>query len=137
MAGASYQWMNCDSNYALLTGEINQSFTPLSNGNYAVEITLNGCVDTSYCINFMTVDIAENSFNHFSVYPNPSKSQIHLKTDVSLLGSFYSVYNNTGQLILKGKISSETTLVELTGFSEGLYLFSIGDNLKQSFQVKK
>lgn len=47
--GASYQWLDCDNNYMIINGETNQSYTPAITGNYAVEVTLNGCVDTSAC----------------------------------------------------------------------------------------
>ena len=49
ISGASYQWLDCDNNYAIINGEINQSYTPAITGNYAVEVTLNGCIDTSAC----------------------------------------------------------------------------------------
>ena len=47
--GASYQWIDCDNNNATISGETSQSFTPLLTGNYAVEVTLNACTDTSSC----------------------------------------------------------------------------------------
>lgn len=47
--GVSYQWLDCDDNFAELAGETGQSFTATINGNYAVEVTLNGCLDTSAC----------------------------------------------------------------------------------------
>lgn len=47
--GSSYQWLDCDNNYVIINGETNQSYTPAITGNYAVEVTLNGCVDTSAC----------------------------------------------------------------------------------------
>src|SRR5690606_31345386 len=46
-AGANYRWLDCDNNYAVISGEVNQSYTATGNGNFAVEITLNSCVDTS------------------------------------------------------------------------------------------
>ena len=46
---AAYQWVDCDNDFAIVTGEINQSFTPISTGNYAVIVTVNGCSDTSDC----------------------------------------------------------------------------------------
>lgn len=49
-AGAAYQWMDCDDNFAPIAGEINQSYTATAiTGNYAVEITVQGCVATSAC----------------------------------------------------------------------------------------
>ncbi len=47
--GGAYQWLDCESGHAVIEGETGQSFTPSANGNYAVEITLSGCKDTSDC----------------------------------------------------------------------------------------
>jgi hypothetical protein len=85
-----------------------------------------------------TVGINENSSsNVFSVYPNPANNQINVKTDSKLLGSVYIVYDNTGKLVLTGKINSENTVIELGNLSGGIYLFSVGENLKQSFKIIK
>jgi hypothetical protein len=54
-----------------------------------------------------------------------------------LLGSVYIVYDNTGKLALTGKINSENTVIELGNLSDGIYLFSVGENLKQTFKVVK
>jgi hypothetical protein len=75
--------------------------------------------------------------NLFSVYPNPAKSQINVKADAKLLGSIYTVYDNTGKLVLSGKIISENTTIELGNLSGGIYLFRVGENLKQTFKVIK
>lgn len=47
--GASNQWLDCNDAMAIIGGEINQNFTAISNGIYAVQVTQNGCVDTSDC----------------------------------------------------------------------------------------
>lgn len=48
--GATYQWLDCDNGNSPIVGETNQSFTPIETvGNYSVQTTLNGCVDTSTC----------------------------------------------------------------------------------------
>lgn len=47
--GANYQWLDCDNNYSIINGANNQSYTPMTTGNYAVEVTLNTCSDTSDC----------------------------------------------------------------------------------------
>ena len=51
---ATYQWLDCANNYAVINGETNQSFTATITGYYAVEITItDACggvqVDTSSC----------------------------------------------------------------------------------------
>ncbi len=47
---ATYQWIDCDNNNAPISGETNQSYTPTVTGNYAVEVTVNGCTSVSECI---------------------------------------------------------------------------------------
>ncbi|HRY97934.1 MAG TPA: hypothetical protein P5550_02655 [Bacteroidales bacterium] len=47
--GAAYLWVDCMNNYAPVSGAVNQNFSPSFSGIYAVIITFNGCVDTSFC----------------------------------------------------------------------------------------
>ncbi len=84
-----------------------------------------------------TVGINEISSNDdlFSIFPNPTQSVINLRADITLLDSDYVVYDITGKIMVKGKITSEMTTIELGNLSGGLYLFSVGENLKQSYIV--
>ncbi len=70
---ATYQWLDCDNDFNTIIDETEQTFTPTINGNYAVEITENGCVDTSACVPITTVGIIENSLGEgLKIYPNPT-----------------------------------------------------------------
>lgn len=74
-SSATYQWLNCDSNYSIIPGQTSQSFTVAANGNYAVELTENGCVDTSNCVSVQTTGVINyQSENQLILYPNPSAS---------------------------------------------------------------
>lgn len=96
----TYEWLDCDDSFNSIPGAGNQSFTPSSNGNYAVKIEENGCVDTSACVSITSVDIIQNDFgNSIVIYPNPTKD--HFSVD---LGSDYecvevSIYTIHDQLI--------------------------------------
>lgn len=46
---ATFQWLNCSNGYAVVSGETSQSFTTHDRGEYAVEISSSGCIDTSTC----------------------------------------------------------------------------------------
>jgi hypothetical protein len=78
-----------------------------------------------------------NSNNIFSVFPNPAQNFINVKADIKLLGASYEVYDNSGKTILKGRITSEETIIDLGNLAEGFYLFCVGENLKQSLKVIK
>jgi hypothetical protein len=91
-------------------------------------------------ISFIGTNVGIDEFgssNLFSVYPNPAQSIINVKADAKLIGSAYIVYDNTGKVVLSGKISSENTSIELGNLSVGIYLFNVGENLKQTFKVIK
>jgi hypothetical protein len=72
-----------------------------------------------------------------SAYPNPTSTLINLKADTKLLVSVFTIYDNTGRLMMSGTINSENTTVNLSNFSDGVYLFRVGENLKQTFKIIK
>ena len=73
----------------------------------------------------------------FTVYPNPTQSIVNVKADTKLIGAVYNTYDNTGKVVLSGKINTENTSVDLEKLAAGIYLFSIGENVKQTFKVIK
>ena len=88
--------------------------------------------------NANTVGIMENiQSNLFSVFPNPAQRIINVKADNKLFGENYSIYDNTGRVVLTGKLNSPNTTIELGNLSGGVYMFSVGENLKQTFKVIK
>lgn len=90
---ATYQWLDCDNNFAVIPGATDQIFEPTISGNYAVEITQNGCVDTSACNGINTVGLNVNENPKFSVYPNPTLSMITVTcTDVIEETSIYTIH---------------------------------------------
>ena len=73
----------------------------------------------------------------FSVYPNPASNQITIKATAKLVGAAYTVFDNMGKMVLSGQLKTENTVIELGNLSDGIYLFSIGENNKQTFKVIK
>jgi hypothetical protein len=71
------------------------------------------------------------------VFPNPAQSVINVKADTKLIGNNYSIYDNTGKVVLSGKLKSENTTIELGNLSGGIYMFSVGENMRQTFKIIK
>lgn len=82
----TYQWVDCNNNYAHIPGENNQSFEAMPNGSYAVIVTNNGCSDTSACITITSVGIrdAARSQLSVSVFPNPTTGVTKLNCNGSV-----------------------------------------------------
>ena len=50
-AGTTYQWVDCNNNFAVISGETNSIFSTQNSGDYAVEVTINDCSAISDCYN--------------------------------------------------------------------------------------
>jgi uncharacterized delta-60 repeat protein len=115
--GASYQWLNCNNNYSIISNAQTQTFAPVSNGNYAVEILQNGCIDTSDCYNVIVTEILFNQSNvDFIVYPNPSNGIFNFKDTKNI--KLVEVYNLLGEQILS---QGNQKQINLSSFAKGIY----------------
>ena len=77
---AAYQWLDCGNGYSIVPRETMQTFSPSANGNYAVELSKAGCVDTSGCISVTGLNVNDISNSQFVLYPNPNSGQFYIKT---------------------------------------------------------
>ena len=77
----AYQWLDCEDNYAMITGANEQSYVPDEDGEYAVEITQSGCVDTSDCLLLILSSIADIQERSVKLYPNPTIDNIRLEIE--------------------------------------------------------
>jgi hypothetical protein len=119
-SGAAYQWLYCDSSFSEVTGETNQSFTAVVSGNYAVEITENSCVDTSYCYNVTIIGISGRlSDEGMYFFPNPTEGKITVVADQIIL---IEIYNDLGQIVKKSEKSGE---INICNEPSGVYYIKV------------
>ncbi|MDO6595442.1 M28 family peptidase [Oceanihabitans sp. 2_MG-2023] len=127
--GASYQWINIDTGTAIL-GETNQSFTPVMNGSYAVEITLGSCIETSNSFDFNSLSLETFKNTEIAFYPNPVKTNLVIEN----IGSFeeleIELYDINGKLILQESAIKIKTTLNLSALSNGVYFLKIKTNNK-------
>jgi alpha-tubulin suppressor-like RCC1 family protein len=123
--GASYQWLDCNNNYAVISGATNQTFTPTATGNYAVILSLNGCVDTSSCYNVIVTGILNiNDNDKFIVYPNPT-SGIFIIEHTSVQNIPFEITDISGRLIKTGVLTDKRISIDLSKNENGIYLLKI------------
>ncbi len=124
-AGAVYQWLDCDNGFSEIPGATNQSLVGIS-GNYAVEITLNSCIDTSEC--YLVTSIGPDGSNlqdGFIRSPNPATSRLtislsnHKKAEVTIA-------DITGKIIFS-TTTRETPQLEINtkDFADGIYIVQV------------
>ncbi len=125
-ANGTYQWMDCDNNYEPLPGETNQSLTATANGNYAVEITENGCVATSECVSITTVGVTEIEKDiPFLVYPNPSTNIFTVEFVEPISDAVIKVSDSRGRLISSTKIQNGVKADIEVNEAPGIYILTI------------
>ncbi|MCH8330955.1 MAG: T9SS type A sorting domain-containing protein, partial [Bacteroidetes bacterium] len=128
MANASYQWMDCNGNEVLMLNDTGRSFTATVNGDYAVIISKDGCIDTSACIRVLDVGI-ENRLtdSRFKIYPNPNSGVFVIELDKATKGEI-EILNTLGQVIFSKPFNHRTKhMVELLNSNKGVHFVRVQD----------
>jgi len=136
---ASYQWINCDLNEPIL-GATNRIFLAEKEGDYAVEVSVNGCLETSICnsLPYMT-GLDEKTLDNISLYPNPFKDNIQLEFNQLIEKVTVSLVDITGKTIMSGEHSNIGHLdITTNHLSVGVYFVKIDylDNSKAYKVIK-
>ncbi|MEQ8624908.1 MAG: T9SS type A sorting domain-containing protein [Vicingaceae bacterium] len=135
-ANATYQWLNCANNYAIIAGDTTQTFTATANGNYAVELTENSCVDTSACVAIISVGLLEEKVANelFNVYPNPSNGimnvEIHMPATGRNLDSKqqFFIYNHLAQVVREVRVKEGKNQINISQLPKGVYFIRYGNS---------
>lgn len=129
---ASFQWMDCSTGFTV-NGQTFQTFAPMVDGNYAVIVTQNGCVDTSSCRLMTGIGIEENNFSiKISVYPNPNNGEFNLtisKFD-NLKMSFVEIYNLLGEKVYSSRLNQSNSTHDISNLKAGIYQLKITNENK-------
>ncbi|MGH1336983.1 MAG: SBBP repeat-containing protein [Aureispira sp.] len=138
--GASYQWLDCINGNTPVIGATGVSLTPPANGDYAVEVTQNGCVDTSACVNVTVIAIEgiEGGSAAIAVYPNPTTGNFSLDLG-EVEGAMLYVFAANGQLVQQQQLLGQGIHpLELEG-AAGVYFLQIqiGDQIQYRKLIKK
>ena len=122
LAGATYQWIMCPYSFPI-GNATNQSFSPPTNGYYAVIINDGTCIDTSACYYVSGVGIGENeNTSPIHIYPNPTSGVITI--DGKNIEAI-EVLNINGQIIKEIAVTEEQFNIDLSSHAKGVYFINI------------
>jgi hypothetical protein len=65
--------------------------------------------------------VRESVASQVKIYPNPADDMLNIKINEGLIGSSYSIYDETGRLIASGKLNSMISQLDVSGFAAGFY----------------
>jgi hypothetical protein len=122
--GATYQWLDCSNAFMPIATATNQAYTSTVAGSFAVEVTANGCVDTSNCVVVDFSSVGENQNSLISFYPNPAQNLIYVNGLNDLTGFVkMEIVSVTGALV---KVYSTVAgTLDVTQLSEGVYFINV------------
>ncbi|HLU86350.1 MAG TPA: T9SS type A sorting domain-containing protein, partial [Taishania sp.] len=123
---ATYQWVDCNNNNAYINGATGQSFSPAVNGSYGVILTSTICTDVtnqSPCYTINSVGVADISQQLISIYPNPTSTQVTIKSDKLI--QTVQVKDLNGKLIYEVHSNAMETVIDLGELSDGVYILEI------------
>ncbi len=72
-----------------------------------------------------TLSLGNFETDLINVYPNPITDKLTIKIKDNLIGSSYSILNNLGQVIKKGKLKSLSTNISFKNIKNGIFYFKL------------
>ena len=118
LAGTTYQWLDCNNNNLPISNQTAQTFTPSVSGNYAVQLTTNGCQSISNCYVFNLLSTSVFNLNDtIELYPNPTTGSISISRNELGTIKNIAIYNTLGALV--------TDKLDLSEQASGLYFIRL------------
>ncbi|PKR81183.1 hypothetical protein CW751_06250 [Brumimicrobium salinarum] len=140
---AQYQWINCATSHPI-NGAIQQTFSPAVDGDYAVVLEKQGCIDTSACIPVSSLGLTYfNEDLQLLAYPNPTRNSIHITLN-GLRNEKHTIQfvNATGQVVISKEIQPSNHSFEksfdMGRLPTGLYFLKISSpRFRHTFKIEK
>ena len=126
---ATYQWVDCDEDYAPVVNATQRSYTPVRSGNYGVILSSPPCSDTTVCIQVIVTHAFNENEHLCLIYPNPATSKLYVQFPGGLTGNvILTIYDIHGRdLYNRALVIGEREFIELdvSGLVEGVYSLRI------------
>lgn len=119
----SYQWVDCDNGFSFVTGASAQQFLPISNGNYAVIVSENGCSDTSSCLSVSVIGLEEKTTHSVQLIPNPTSGSIQVCARANILA--YEIVDIQGATVFSREVNDVNFTIDLQSLNPGFYFLCL------------
>jgi hypothetical protein len=121
--GQTYQWLDCGNGMSEVVAAVGVNFTPTSDGEYAVEVTENGCIDTSSCFTISGIGFEEMNAVSVNVMPNPFTDfvQIYFESESAII----QISDIKGAVQFNGTAMSSPFISDLSDLKNGYYVVTV------------
>lgn len=126
---ASYQWVDCNDNFAVIPGATEKIYKPNKDGSYAVITTISPCIDTSFCLPIIISSTTNNQKQSVLVYPNPATGRLFVQFLNPVSGKLILMIRDIhGRSVIKKVLAEgekKVIDVDVSGLVGGLYYLYI------------
>ncbi|MEZ5022756.1 MAG: T9SS type A sorting domain-containing protein [Chitinophagales bacterium] len=124
---AAYQWYHCENNTLTPINEAtDRSYQTEVDGEFAVVISKDGCIDTSACVNVLITCLLENLFSFdIDVFPNPLKDLLTVELSAVKDQINIQLFDLSGQLQMDENFISNQIHLSIDELPIGIYLLKI------------
>lgn len=106
------------------------TYTPNTNGNYSLTVTIDGCSGNSSTVYFGSASLSENNPNPFTIHPNPATNQVIISSQYFTENEAIQIFNTAGQLVHEYPNLSphhQTYTINVEQLNPGIYFIQIGE----------
>ena len=115
------------------------SSTPAYFGSIALSNTANSPGDM-FILRLGTINTGfENDFKENSIFisPNPFTDNVTIQSQKYLNNESFTILDNAGRIIRRGKLNHETSEINLKGLAKGIYFLQTGKYNENTFKLVK
>jgi len=134
--GATYQWVLCDGSFTPISGATSQSYMVTAIGSYAVEVTKNGCMLRSACINVTTLGGTTFNLSKLKYYPNPVLDIFTVSNSENITS--IDVYDLSGRRVKKNTSNNTEVTIDMSDLAASVYVVKVFSEGKSTeFKIVK
>jgi len=123
-----YRWLDCDDDYAEIEEVIGRIFQPEKSGKYAIKVSLETCVDTSDCIDFIHSSTEDYKLESIKIFPNPLNDNtlnVVIPKQIKNDDSVCEIRDIFGRLIYKRNIVNGINELNISNLARSIYTVNI------------
>ena len=124
-SGATFQWLDCNNNMQAISGATNQFFSSPVNILVALEVTQNGCVDTTECYSIMVGINEITNSNNFQLFPNPTADVVTVQLNSTCNNCTIEISNVLGEILYTDELNLKSKICNLQSFPSCIYFIKV------------
>ncbi|MDX1446237.1 T9SS type A sorting domain-containing protein [Lishizhenia sp.] len=129
----TYQWLDCNNGLAPIPGETDYYYAPDTSGLYTVVVELEGCIDTSACVQYIRdysgVDDVDKP--RISIYPNPNQGVIFCELPQAYSRVNFEIVDIKGGIVYQKEFSNSSKVQLATELTPGVYVLRVSTPTKR------